>query len=89
MVLSRCFDVDNEDLLKPEGQLKQEVPLERSRDVSGRPILPNGTEIGPVGRIVPKILERRESALSKTPPDNALRKRSHHSIGPECRIINQ
>lgn len=56
VIFSPLLDVDDEDLLEPERQLRQAVPLEGARDVSGGPIGPYLAEVIPVFRIVPKAL---------------------------------
>lgn len=40
MILSTCLDIDDYDLLKPEGILDEDIPLSKSTNLPIRPISP-------------------------------------------------
>ncbi len=51
VVFSPLFDVDDHDLLKPEGVLDENVPFPNPSDLSIGPIGPEILEIEPVVRV--------------------------------------
>ena len=57
MVFSSFFDVDHQDLLKPEGELYEIVPLEQAIHFSIWPTLPQIGKVQPIVGIVHDKLE--------------------------------
>lgn len=56
VILSLFLNVDDEDLLHPERQLCEEVPLQTARHATVWPLRPDCLKVEPVGRLRPDIL---------------------------------
>lgn len=65
MVLTSVLDVDDVNLLQPESELSQIVPLHRGCHVAGWKVGPELAEIKPVFRVIPKVLS---SSLASVVP---------------------
>lgn len=57
VVLPPLLNVDDENLLKPKGQLEETVELEIARNITSRPVCPDLAEIKPVFRMIPNMLQ--------------------------------
>lgn len=86
MVLAPFFEVNNKDLLKPEGQLYEMVPLERSRHLSRRPRPPYSLVVEPVRRVDPDVLRHHVSVSSFHMHLSA--RIIYHAQPPECSIVH-
>ena len=56
VVLSSCFNMDNQQLLHPESVLYQNIGFQRESHLSIRPIRPEPLEIEPVFRVHQYVL---------------------------------
>jgi hypothetical protein len=86
MVLAAFFEVNNEDLLEPEGQLHEVIPFERSRHLSCRPRPPYSLVVEPVRRVDPEVLCSHVSASSF--PTRLLVRITYHPQPPKWHIVH-
>lgn len=82
VVLSPFLDVDHQNLLHPERQLHEQIPLQSTRHTPRRPLLPDRAEVEPVVRVLPDILSSVSTPHPQTPG-----KISHHPKSPEKPIV--
>lgn len=89
MILARRLDVDHEDLLEPERELRQDVPLLGHPQLSFRPIVPDCLEITPVVGILPEILEKPNQISLLTSCIAHSGWHTHHAKTPDAQIVHK
>lgn len=67
VIFAGGFDVDDKDLLEPEGQLSQVVPFQSACHVSGGPTSPDCGIVEPVRGIMPQMLWGKRNKVSDYP----------------------
>lgn len=83
VVFPPLLDVDNEDLLNPERQLHEQIPLHLGCHLPRRPVRPDRLEAVPVVGVGPEVLS--QSALLY----RSVLLPTHHAISPKAAVVDQ